>query len=74
MLPFGSILRGFPRLVRDVTRSLGKRCRLELRGDGTLVDREMLEQLEAPLNHLVRNALDHGMEAPDARVAAGKPE
>jgi two-component system, chemotaxis family, sensor histidine kinase and response regulator WspE len=72
MLPFGSMLRGFPRLVRDVTRQLGKRCRLEVRGEATRIDREILEQLEAPLNHIVRNALDHGLELPDARVANGK--
>lgn len=73
MMPFESSLRGFPRLVRDVCRELGKRCRLEIRGESTLIDREVLEQLDAPLNHLVRNALDHGMEMPDVREAAGKP-
>ncbi|MGA1371955.1 MAG: Hpt domain-containing protein [Pseudomonadales bacterium] len=73
MLPFGSILRGFPRLVRDICRDLGKRCRFEVLGDGTLVDREILEQMEAPLNHIVRNALDHGLELPDIRTSAGKP-
>jgi two-component system sensor histidine kinase and response regulator WspE len=73
MLPFSSILRGYPRLVRDISRDLGKRCRLEVRGEKTHIDREILEQLDAPLNHIVRNALDHGMEMPDARVAQGKP-
>lgn len=73
MMPFESILRGFPRLVRDVCRELGKRCRLEIRGEATLIDREVLEQLDAPLNHMVRNALDHGLEMPDVRAAAGKP-
>lgn len=73
MLPFGSILRGFPRLVRDICRDLGKRCRFEIVGDGTQVDREILEQMEAPLNHIVRNALDHGLEMPDVRTSAGKP-
>jgi two-component system sensor histidine kinase and response regulator WspE len=73
MLPFGSILRGFPRLVRDICRDLGKRCRFEILGEGTQVDREILEQMEAPLNHIVRNALDHGLEMPDVRTSAGKP-
>jgi two-component system sensor histidine kinase and response regulator WspE len=73
MLPFGTLLRGFPRLVRDVSRDLGKQCRLEIHGEKTLIDREILEQLDAPLNHLVRNGLDHGLEMPSSRLAAGKP-
>ena len=73
MLPFGTLLRGFPRLVRDVCRDLGKQCRLEIRGEKTLIDREILEQLDAPLNHMVRNGLDHGLEMPQQRLAAGKP-
>ncbi|MFM7119758.1 MAG: chemotaxis protein CheA [Gammaproteobacteria bacterium] len=73
MMPFGSILRGFPRLVRDICRDLGKRCRFLVEGEETLVDREILEQLEAPLNHIIRNGLDHGLELPEVREAAGKP-
>ena len=73
MLPFGSILRGYPRMVRDLARELGKGCRLEIRGEGTRIDREILERLDAPLSHLVRNALDHGLESPAARGAQGKP-
>lgn len=73
MMPFGSILRGFPRLVRDICRTLGKRCRFLVEGEETLVDREILEQLEAPLNHIIRNGLDHGLELPEVREAAGKP-
>lgn len=74
MRPFSDGVQGFPRLVHDVARKLGKRVRLEILGKATDVDRDILEKLEAPLNHLVRNALDHGIETPDERTAAGKPE
>ena len=72
MLPFGSILRAYPRMVRDLARELGKGCRLEIRGEATKIDREILERLDAPLSHLVRNALDHGLESPAERSQAGK--
>lgn len=74
MRPLAEGVRGFPRLVRDISRSLGKDVRLEIVGETTGVDRDILEKLEAPLNHLVRNALDHAIELPDERRAAGKPE
>ena len=74
MRPLADGIRGFPRLVRDVSRSLGKQVRFEVRGDQTGVDRDILDKLEAPLSHLVRNALDHGLETPAERAAAGKPE
>jgi two-component system sensor histidine kinase and response regulator WspE len=64
----------FPRLVRDLAQSLGKRARLELAGESTAVDRDVLSALEAPLNQLLRNAIDHGVDAPEQRRAAGKPE
>jgi two-component system, chemotaxis family, sensor histidine kinase and response regulator WspE len=73
MRPLADGIRGFPRMVRDVSRSLGKQVRLDVRGDQTGVDRDILEKLEAPLSHLIRNALDHGIEPPDHREAAGKP-
>ncbi len=73
MRPFGEATGGFPRLVRDLSRELGKRVRLELLGKDVLVDRDVLEKLDAPLNHLLRNALDHGVETPEVRAAAGKP-
>jgi two-component system sensor histidine kinase and response regulator WspE len=73
MRPFADGAHAFPRLVRDAARRLGKQVRLELDGPGTEVDRDILEKLEAPLTHLLRNAVDHGIEPPDARVAAGKP-
>ncbi|GIW89166.1 MAG: hypothetical protein KatS3mg108_3490 [Isosphaeraceae bacterium] len=70
--PLADGVRGFPRLVRDTARQLGKQVRFEVVGEQTGVDRDILEKLEAPLNHLIRNALDHGIEPPDARLAAGK--
>jgi len=73
MRPLAEGIRGFPRLVRDLARTLGKQVRLEVRGDQTGVDRDILEKLEAPLSHLIRNALDHGIEPPALRAAAGKP-
>jgi len=73
MRPLAEGIRGFPRLVRDVSRSLGKQVRLEVRGEQTGVDRDILDTLESPLSHLIRNALDHGIEMPDRRAASGKP-
>jgi two-component system, chemotaxis family, sensor histidine kinase and response regulator WspE len=72
MRPFVDGIHGFPRMVRDLARDLGKQVRLEIRGPETYVDREILEKLEAPLTHLLRNAIDHGIELPEARRAAGK--
>jgi len=74
MRPFSDGVQGFPRLVRDLARDLGKKVRLEIKGKGTEVDRDILEKLDAPLNHLIRNAVDHGIESPEERTAAGKPE
>ncbi len=73
MRPMSEGARGFPRLVREVARQLGKEVRFELLGENTGVDRDILDKLEAPLNHLIRNALDHAIEGPDERRAAGKP-
>lgn len=74
MRPFADGLQGFPRMVRDVGRALGKDARLEVVGETTQVDRDILEKLDAPMGHLLRNAVDHGIEAPEQRRAAGKPE
>jgi len=74
MRPFGDGVHGFPRLVRDLARQLGKKIRFEIVGESVEVDRDILEKLEAPLGHLLRNALDHGLETPEERLAAGKPE
>jgi two-component system, chemotaxis family, sensor histidine kinase and response regulator WspE len=73
MRPFGDGVRRFPRMVRDLARALGKDVRLEIRGDSTHVDRDILDRLEAPLMHLLRNAVDHGCETRAAREQAGKP-
>jgi two-component system sensor histidine kinase and response regulator WspE len=72
--PFGDGVGGFPRMVRDVARKLGKKARLEINGLHTDVDRDILEKLEAPINHILRNAIDHGLETPEERVKAGKPD
>ncbi|TCV65826.1 hybrid sensor histidine kinase/response regulator [Pseudomonas fluorescens] len=73
MRPFADVLSGQVRMVRDLGRSLGKQVRLEIEGEKTQVDRDVLEKLEAPLTHLLRNAVDHGIEAPEQRILAGKP-
>jgi two-component system sensor histidine kinase and response regulator WspE len=73
MRPLADGIRGFPRLVRDIARTLGKQVRFEVRGEQTGVDRDILDKLEAPLSHLIRNALDHGLETPAERETAGKP-
>jgi two-component system, chemotaxis family, sensor kinase CheA len=73
MVPFGTIAEPLPRAGRDLARSLGKAVELELRGQETELDRGVLEQVADPLLHLVRNAIDHGIEPSEARLAAGKP-
>lgn len=74
MLPIAAVFNRFPRMVRDLEHRLGKRVRLELHGESTEVDKTVLEKIGDPLVHLVRNAIDHGLETPEERVAAGKPE
>ncbi len=74
MRPFADGIQSFPRMVRDVAQTLGKQVRLEITGDATQVDRDVLAKLDAPLGHLLRNAVDHGIETPDERRAAGKPD
>lgn len=74
MRPFSDGIQGFQRMVRDIARSLGKKVRLDINGLATQVDRDVLEKMEAPLNHIMRNALDHGVENPSERIAAGKNE
>jgi two-component system chemotaxis sensor kinase CheA len=73
MVPFGTIAEPLRRASRDLARSLGKVVELELSGQETELDRGVLEQVADPLLHLVRNAIDHGIEPPEARLAAGKP-
>jgi two-component system sensor histidine kinase and response regulator WspE len=71
--PFSEGISGVPRLVRDTSRELGKPVKLEIAGDDTRVDRDILDRLEAPISHLVTNAIDHGIESPSERAALGKP-
>ena len=73
MRPFVDATGGFARMVRDVARSLDKQVRFVIAGEATEVDRDILDLLEAPLGHLLRNAVDHGIEAPSLRQALGKP-
>ena len=74
MLPIGASFNRFPRLVRDLGNKLGKKVELSVSGENTELDKTVLEKIGDPLVHLVRNALDHGIEAPEVRKAAGKPE
>ncbi|HET6804064.1 MAG TPA: chemotaxis protein CheA [Frateuria sp.] len=74
MLPIASVFNRFPRLVRDLAPKLGKQVKLELHGEQTELDKTVLEKIGDPMVHLVRNAIDHGLETPDKRRAAGKGE
>jgi two-component system, chemotaxis family, sensor kinase CheA len=73
MIPVEAVFLRFPRLVRDLSACLGKQVELQLVGKDTELDRTVVDALGDPLVHLVRNALDHGLETPEERVAAGKP-
>lgn len=72
MIPVGQLFGRMARLVRDLARKSGKQATLELSGEDTELDRNMVEELADPLMHMIRNAVDHGAELPEARVAAGK--
>ena len=74
MAPVGQVFDRFPRLVRDAARALGKKVEFVMEGEGIELDRSMLDEIGDPLVHLLRNALDHGIESPAERRAAGKPE
>jgi two-component system chemotaxis sensor kinase CheA len=73
MMPMSFVFQRFPRLVRDISRKLGKEVELVLEGEDTEADKNIVEALADPLIHIVRNSLDHGLEMPEARRAAGKP-
>jgi two-component system chemotaxis sensor kinase CheA len=73
MQPVGRLFQKFPRLVRELAKDLGKEVELTIEGAETEVDRVVVDSLYDPLVHMLRNALDHGVESPDVRVAAGKP-
>ena len=74
MQPIGSAWNKLPRIIRDLSNELGKKIELDMRGADTELDRQVLELIRDPLTHMVRNSADHGLETPDVRVAAGKPE
>ena len=73
MMPVGQVFQRFPRLVRDLSRKLGKQVHLVIEGGDTEADKNVVESLFDPLLHMVRNSLDHGVESPDERAACGKP-
>jgi two-component system chemotaxis sensor kinase CheA len=73
MMPISSVFSRFPRVVRDLANKLGKQVELKTLGEGTELDKGLIEKLADPMTHLVRNSLDHGIEMPDARTGAGKP-
>jgi two-component system chemotaxis sensor kinase CheA len=74
MQPVGRLFQKYPRMARDLARQLGKELDLELLGEETELDKTMVEELNDPLVHLVRNAADHGIESPEDRRASGKPD
>jgi len=74
MQPLKALFARFPRTVRDLSKKLGKDVRLELEGESTEVDRTIIEELSDPLTHMIRNCMDHGLETPEERLEAGKPE
>ena len=74
MVPINQIFSRFPRVVRDLQRDLNKKIELEIEGEDTELDKSVVEDLLDPIMHCVRNSVDHGIEAPEVRVAAGKPE
>ncbi|MBN9377830.1 MAG: hypothetical protein BGO14_04160 [Chlamydiales bacterium 38-26] len=74
MRPFADGVDAFPRMVWETARHLKKKVRLEIKGKSILIDRDILEKLEAPLAQILRNAIDHGIETPDERLALGKPQ
>jgi two-component system chemotaxis sensor kinase CheA len=74
MMPISFVFSRFPRLVRDVSRSLNKKIDLVLSGETTELDKTVMEKIGDPMVHLIRNSIDHGIETPDIRIAAGKPE
>ncbi len=73
LVPIDKVFRKFPRMVRDLSRSLQKEIRLEIQGENTELDKSVVEVIGDPLVHLIRNAADHGVEMPGDREAAGKP-
>ncbi|MDL0088737.1 hybrid sensor histidine kinase/response regulator [Campylobacter gastrosuis] len=74
MLPIAKVFNKFPRMIRDLSRELGKQIDLEISGEETELDKSIVEEIGDPLVHIIRNSCDHGVEDPEVRKAAGKPE
>lgn len=74
MLPIGKVFNKFPRMIRDLSRELKKNIELEITGEDTELDKSIVEEIGDPLVHIIRNSCDHGIETPETRLAAGKPE
>jgi len=74
MIPIAFVFDRFPRMVRDLAHKLGKKVELTMTGEATELDKALIEKVTDPLTHLIRNAIDHGIETPEVRAAAGKPE
>ena len=74
MLPVGKVFNKFPRMIRDLSRELNKKIDLQISGEETELDKSIVEEIGDPLVHIIRNSCDHGIEVPDVRIAAGKPE
>jgi len=74
MLPIGRVFNKFPRMMRDLSRELNKKIELVIKGEETELDKSIVEEIGDPLVHIIRNSADHGIEMPDVRVGAGKPE
>jgi len=74
MVPIGEVFQRFPRVVRDISKDLGKKIDLVIEGAETELDKSMVERLVDPLTHMIRNAIDHGIESTETRIANGKPE
>jgi two-component system chemotaxis sensor kinase CheA len=74
MMPISFVFSRFPRLVRDVSRSLDKKIELKMSGENTELDKTVMEKIGDPMVHLIRNSMDHGIETPEVRIANGKPE
>jgi len=72
LIPVGNVFKKFPRIVRNLARDLGKQVNLQIFGEDTELDRSVVDEISDPLTHLIRNALDHGLELPDERIANGK--
>jgi two-component system, chemotaxis family, sensor kinase CheA len=74
MLPIAQLFNRFPRMIRDYSHKMGKEIELTISGEDTELDRSVIEEMVAPLDHLLRNAMDHGIESPEERERAGKPQ